>query len=872
MRRILGDLWFRLRAALRPGTMERLLDEEFAFHHQMETEKLIQGGYSPEDAAREALRRFGGDVRPRQLARDAWGTGVFRDAVVDVRHAVRQFRRRPAFSALGIATLGIGLAATIGLFGVIQSLLLRPLPIRDEGALRIFWSDYDWRGVEFDFLKERPGAFAGLAAYSSDAATLRGAQGSSVLLQAVTSAEFFDVLGTPAFMGRTFQPGEDRPGAAPVAVISHGMWQRELGADPDILGRGITLSGRLVTVVGVMPQGFFFPTPEHRLWTPLVLDPATSNYNNNGWLVLFGRVRDGVSEAQVASAVTGLATALGERFTYPAAWDKTKKASLRTARDYLVGDVKPALLLLFGASVLLLLIACANVAALVLSRTADRSHEMALRVSLGAGRMRLVRQIVAESLTFSLVAGVVGAVVATLGLRVLVGSLPLPSDLGATVRMDWTAFVVALTLSALLGLLVSIAPARALLMGSVVGLSGARGATAAAGRAGRIHQGLVGVEAAVAVLLVAGALLLVRSVSGLLAVDLGFDPRGVVAIDVSMTDDDFDPAQRRRLFESVRERVAQLPGVTSAAWTNRLPVRDGGWQGPVSVEGVAELQGADAPNALFREVSPGFLETMRIQLTRGRPLEASDREGAPRVALVNQAFAQRAWPGQDPIGRRLRLGVTGDTVTVVGITADVRSTAVTGSNPFVTWVPDAQGDNNYKTLVVRVEGAQPTVLDAIRRITIDVDPRIATNRPTSMDDVMAGALSQPLQLRFFLSLFGVLALTLGMVGIYSVSSYAVARRRPEIGVRMALGASPGRVLRSIVRDAVIPVIIGAVAGLAAAVVLTRALAGFLYGVSGTDPISLSGAAAALLLAGSLAAAIPAWRASRVNPVETLAAD
>jgi predicted permease len=364
----------------------------------------------------------------------------------------------------------------------------------------------------------------------------------------------------------------------------------------------------------------------------------------------------------------------------------------------------------------------------------------------------------------------------------------------------------------------------------------------------------------------------VRSVSGLLAVDLGFDPRGVVAIDVSMTDDDFDPAQRRRLFEAVRERVAQLPGVTSAAWTNRLPVRDGGWQGPVSVEGVAALQGTDAPNALFREVSPGFLEAMRIRVTQGRSLEAGDREGALRVALVNQAFAQRAWPGQDPLGRRLRLGVTDDTVTVVGVTADVRTTTVTGSSPFVTWVSDAQGDNNYKTLVVRVEGAQPAVLEGIRRITIDVDPRIATNRPTTMDDVMAGALSQPLQLRFFLSLFGVLALTLGMVGIYSVSSYAVVRRRPEIGVRMALGASPGRVLRSIVRDAVVPVAIGSAAGLTVAIAMSRALAGFLYGVSGTDPISLSGAAAALLLAGGLAAAIPAIRASRVSPAVSLAAD
>lgn len=868
----LTDLWFRVKAALRPHAMERQLDEEFAFHHEMETHKLIRAGMTPADASREAMRRFGGEVRPRQLARDSWGTGLVRDAAVDVRHALRQFRRRPAFSVLGIVTLGIGLAATIGLFGVIQSLLIRPLPIRDEGAVRVFWSDYDWRGVEFDFLKERASAFSGLAAYSSDATSLRSASGSSVLLKGVTSAEFFDVLGTPAFMGRTFRPGEDRVGAEPVTVLSYPTWQRDFGADPAIIGRRITLDGQPVTVVGVMPRGFFFPTPEHRLWMPLVLDPATSDYNSNGWLVLFGRVRAGVTEPQLSSAVAAMAQSLGERFSYPAAWDKSRNASVRSARTYLVGDVRPALLLLFGAGVLLLLMACANVAALVLSRTADRSGEMSLRVSLGAGRSRLVRQIVAESLTFSFLAGIVGMVVAASGLRVLVASLPLPADLGATVQMDWTAFLAALVLSAVLGLVVAVAPARALLLGGVQGISGARGATAAAGHAGRVHQGLVGAEAAVAVLLVAGALLLVRSVSGLLAVDLGFDPKGVVALDVSMTDGDFDPAQRRQLYQAVRERVTRIPGVASAAWTNRLPIRDGGWQGPVSVAGVPELQGTSAPNALFRQVSPEYFETMRIGVVRGRPFDATDREGAPRVALINQAFAQRAWPGQDPLGRQLYLGVTGDTVTVIGVTRDIRSTAVTGLNPFVTWVSDAQGGGEYKTLVVRAEGNPSGLHESIRRITVEVDPRIAINRPTTMTDVVSGALSQPLQLRFFLSLFGVLALALGVVGIYSVASYAVSRRRAEVGVRMALGASPGRVLREVVRGAVVPVAIGAGIGLAGAVAAARAIAGFLYGVSATDPLSLGVAAGALLLAGSLAAAIPAFRASRVSPVESLAAD
>ncbi|MGE0555243.1 MAG: ABC transporter permease [Gemmatimonadales bacterium] len=321
------DLWFRIRALLRPRAMERELDDEFDFHHQMQTEKLIREGVAPEEAARESRRRLDGAVRPRQEVRDAWGVGLLRDFLVDVRHALRQFRRRPAFSVLGILTLGVGLGATIGLFGVISSVLVRPLPIADEAGVRVFWGDYDWRGVEFDFVKERTRAFQSLAAYSADASTLRAEGGSSVMLTGMTSAEFFDVLGVAPVMGRTFRAGEDRPGAEPVAVLSYRAWQQELGGDPSVVGRRIVLNGRPVTVIGVMPREFYFPTPEFRLWVPLELDPASSEYNGNGWLVLLGRVRSGTSEAQVDDDVAAIARALGQRFTYPAAWDKTKGRS-----------------------------------------------------------------------------------------------------------------------------------------------------------------------------------------------------------------------------------------------------------------------------------------------------------------------------------------------------------------------------------------------------------------------------------------------------------------------------------------------------------------------------------------------------------------
>lgn len=871
----LADLWFRLRALVRPGAMERELDQEFAFHLEMETEKLIRQGVEPAAAVAEARRRFGGSVQARQGVRDSWGVGMIRDGATDVRHALRQFRRRPAYSALGILTLALGLGATLGLFGVVRSVLLRPLPIADEAGLRVFWNDYDWRGVEFDFLQERTRAFSRLAAYSADGASFRGEAGTSVILNGVASAEFFDVLGARPLMGRTFRAGEDRPGAEPVAVLSYGMWQQELGADPAVIGRRIVLDGRPVTVIGVMPRGFFFPTPEFRLWTPLPLDPATGSYHGNGWLVLMGRVRPGTAPNQVDDDVAAMARALGERFTYPAAWDKTKGAHVRPVREYLVGDVRPALLLLLGAGTLLLLMACANVAALVLARTTDRSQEIALRAALGAGRGRLVRQVVAESLTFSILAGVVGLGIATAGLDLLVGRLPLRGGFESTVVLDWSAYLVALLLAAAVGLFVAMAPVRDLLAGRLRGVSGSRAAAGLARGTGRVHSVLVGAEAAVAVVLVVGALLLIRSVSTLLRLDPGFDPTGAVSVGVIASGEEFPSARRAQAFRDLRERVLQLPGVTGAAWVGRLPLRDDGWQGTVDIEGRPELQGATAPNALYRPVSADFFQTMRIPIVAGRPIEAIDREETLRVGVVDRAFAERAWPGEDPLGRRVRTGVGGDTtaITIVGVAEVVRWSALTGSNPFVLYVAEEQRPpSTGKSLVVRSTGNPAAALGAVDRVIRDVDPRLAVTQPTTLERIVAGSMAEPLRLRFFLALFAGLALTLGLVGIYSVVSYSVSRRQTELGLRMALGAAPGQVLRQIIGEGVTPVAVGTGVGLAAALALAQVVSRFLYGVSAADPLSLAGAALALLGAGVAAAFVPALRASRLSPVDSLRAD
>jgi predicted permease len=874
--RFLRNVLFRLRALVRPRTVERELHEEFAFHLEMETRKLVTQGRSPGDAAREAGLRFGGQVAERERARDSWGIGVIRDFGADLRHALRQFRRRPAFSALGILTLALGLGATVGLSGVVRSVLIRPLPVADESTLRVFWSSWNWRGVEFDFLQERIQGFSRLAAYSANGTTLRSDAQSSVLLAGISSAELFDVIGARAMLGRTFVQGEDRPGAEPVVVVSHGLWQHELGGDSGIVGKRIVLDGTPTTVIGVMPRGFFFPSPEYRLWKPLNLDPASGEYQGNGWLVLVGRVKPGVDEAGVRSEVQRLARSLGEQFTYPAAWDKTKNAFATPLREELVGDTRPALLLLLGAGVLLLLMACANVAALVLARTTDRIHEMALRAALGAGQGRLARQIVTESLAFSLLAGGLGLLIATLGFEVLVRSLPLRNGLAATVTLDWTAFLAALLLSILVGLGVAAAPARDLLLGRLQGLSNERGSRGLGRATGRIHAALVGGEAAVAVLLVVGAMLLIRSVGQLLAIDLGLDPRGVLAVEVTAYGEDVSTADRWRLFRELEDRAARMHGVSSVGFIGRIPIRDGGWQGTVNVVSNPELQGSNAPNALYRPITSNYLRTMGLTVVRGRDIAREDRAGAPRVGLVSESFAARAWPGQEPVGKLLRTRVGSDTsaISVVGVVEEAKVTSIAGTNPFVLYVPWEQAGSPRQGEVLMLKTARPLdqVVTEVRGILREIDSRAAVARVTTMDDVVAGAMAEPLQLRFFLTLFGGLALILGVVGVYSVVSYSVARRQTEFGVRLALGATPSQVLRQVVTRGLLPVAAGTALGIGAAIALARVASGFLYGVSATDPMSIGLAALALLVSGSLAAVVPAWRAARVSPVESLRSD
>lgn len=870
-----SNLSFRIRALFRGNRMRRELSDEMAFHQEMEARQLVERGWLPEAAVTEARRRFGHEGQEAQRARDSWGVGAVVDAGGDVRVALRQLRRRPLFTVLGVGTLALGIGATVALSSVVIGLLVRPMPVADEARVQVFWSDFNWRGVEFDFVKQRQRAFSSLAAYSNESYTLRVHDQSSTVLATVGSAELFDVLEARPLLGRAFQAGDDRPGAAPIAVVSYGFWQQELGGDPGAVGRRIEIDGASVEVVGVMPRGFYFPSPAFRIWRPLTLDPATDSYQGNGWLVLVGRERAGLSRGELAAEVQAIAAALGERFTYPEAWDKTRGAAVTPLREYTRGAIRPAMLLLQTAVLLVLLIACANVAALVLARTTDRREELALRTALGAGRGRLVRQIVTESVVMSVVAGGLGAGLAVAGFRTLVARLPLTDGLEDALTVDWTLFALSAGLSLVLGVVVALAPVRGLVAGRRQGPGGERsaGGIAAAGPR-RVHNTLVAAEVALAVLLIAGAAMFTRSVSRLYAIDAGFDAVDVAAIDLVAPTRIMAAAERATFFRDTIARVAEMPGVRAVGLVTRLPLRDGGWQGTVTIEDRTDLREGREPNALYRIISPGYLRAMGMTLTDGRAFAATDGHGGPAVGIVSASFAKTIWPGRSPVGRRIQhtFDDTPRWVTIVGVVEEVRMTRMTGDNPLVLYVPLAQSDApEGSVLVVKGAGTAPPV-SAVRAAIHDVDARVAIGRVTTLDAVIAAAVAEPLRLRFFLSVLGALALVIGAVGIYSVVSYSVTRRRAEFGVRLALGASPGRILRHVIGGGLMPVGVGVVTGIGSALAIGSAMSRFLYGVAATDLPSLIAAAATLLTAGALATSIPAVRAGRTDPVQALRAD
>ncbi len=802
----------------------------------------------------------------------------------DLRYGVRTLIKSPRFSIIAIAALAIGIGANTAMFSVVYNVLLRPLPYPQsdrlvfiqESSLRNGGTSPTSPATFFDW-RDQQHSFTAIAAAEAWHAPLTGSGQPEDIAGLRISPSLLAVLQTPPLMGRGIVPEDEQQ----VVLLSYGLWQRRFGGDPSIVGRSLTLGGGGYRVVGVMPAGFHFPPfwqEKAEMWVPLVFPPDRMADRGSRSLRVFGRLENGVSLERASAEMNAIAHRL--EVAFPQEY-RDRGASVIPLTEEVVGKTRTALLVLLGAVTFLLLIACANVANLLLARASGRQKEIALRLVLGASRWRLVRQLLAESLLLSTAAGAVGLLLSWWAVHALAVSIPEASHFTLPryqeIGIGGVVLLFTLGISALTSVLFGLAPAlqfsRPDLHGTLKegGRGNSRHSRTAMGRV------LVAGEVAVSLMLLAGAGLMVRSLSRLGAVDAGFDPHNVLTMRVVLSGQTYATPERRNAFyRQILDRVGAVPGVRSASGINHLPLAGDLWTFSFTVEGLpAPL---DPPGAAFRVVFPGYFQTMRIPMLRGRDFTHHDDASAPGVVAINQSMARRFWPGEDALGKRIRLGGANSkspwlTVSAVVKDAEQSQWGATADNEF--YFPYGQNPEDfqkYLTLVMRTAGDPGALSGAIQQQIWSMDRDIPIPDVLSMQQVVDRAVWQPRFSTTILLGFAALALLLAAVGIYGVISYGVSQRRNEIGIRMALGARPRDVLCGVLGEAAVLAGVGSIAGLGAALLLTRYLKSLLYEVSATDPLVLT-VAAVILTAIALAAAwLPAHRATQIDPIEALRAE
>ena len=789
--------------------------------------------------------------------------------ILDLRYSLRRLRTRPTYALLAILTLALGVGGTAAIAGIAKGVLVEPLPFRGESELATFWHGGSWNAQEFLHLRPhwKDAGFASVAAYRDEDLTLDRDGATTRLVHGyAVSSELFDVLGTPPMLGRGFQPGEDAPGTPPVAVLSYGLW-RELGADPSLVGQQLRLDGVERTVVGVMPQGFWFPDPSARVWVRLLVDPQS----RNGILHFVGRVAPGRDVTQMQPQLQRITTLLDERFDYMPQWDPTTNPEVTPLRESLVGPMRPALLATLGAMAVILLIACANVGALMLGQVEGRSSELAVRSALGAERGRIVAQLVCEALVIGLLAGAAGAALAVGGFRMLVSALPLGAW-GDRAALDWTLFAAAMGIALVAALAVALFPVVALRRADLRGaMSTARTGGITGKRAG-LQSGLVVGEVALAVLLAAGAALLVRSVSKLYDIDPGFATEGAAVLDVAIAAG-MPAEQRTPLLRNLQSELARLPGVKSVAVSPKIPLRGAGNNTSITIPGQPDLEQA---STYFRLVGVGYHETMGMRVVAGRTFNEGDLPGPADTTefdvVINQALAKKYFDGVDPVGRYTGGGF-GKPERVIGVVADVAEGVLTEEptparyylQDQIGWIADGQ------TFVLRMERPADAmaVLDDARATVQRTATGVAVQDATTLERVFSKAVGPARQVMSLLSLLTLLALVLGAVGVYGVVAHLVSRRMRDWSIRMALGLAPSHVIGHVVRHGALLAAAGAVIGVLGALALARLMQSLLYGVGPTDFVALGAAATSLLLVSVVAALVPGIRASRADPALVL---
>ncbi len=859
------------------------LAEEIRSHLEMEEQDNRESGMPADEARYAALRRFGNVTRAQERSREMWSWTLIETFGQDLRYGLRQLRRSPGFTAVAVLTLALGIGANTAIFSVLDAVLLRPLPYPEPQRLYKVWmrftdihSPHDENYVsppEFRDLEQLNKSFRGLAAINTDTYNL-GLKGSPERVQgAAVSPGLFQILGVQAQMGRTFLPEEAQPGRDHEILLSHGLWTRAFGANPGVVGSTFRVDAVPMTVVGVMPQGFAYPD-DSEVWTPLSFTADDLSPNNRGshYLEVLARIEPGVSIAHARADMDRVSkTIIEQNRDYP--YEKVGfRILLNPLLEDTVGDVKASLWIIMAAVALVLLIACANVANLLLARASNRQRETAVRVAVGAGSARLMRQLLTESALLALLGGLAGLALTPVALR---GLLALTADSLpriAQTRIDAWALAFTLGASLATGILFGLAPAlHARRAGPFDLLKSGRGGPMTPSH--RIRGALVIGEAALSLLLLAGAGLLLRSFLQILRVDPGFRPEGVLTLQVALPETQYSkPQQVRTFYNDLLERVRRLPGVQAAGAVNLLPLGGQNGSGTVTMDSTAVPLDQTAVETDWRRATPGYFEALGIPLIQGRFFDERDIESSPPVAIIDETLAQTFWPNQDPLGKRLHRGpITGKTPwsTVVGVVRHVHNRTLEARSRVEAYWPATQVPANAMTVVVRASGNPMNLAPAIRSEVFALNNELPVYKIRTMDAVIGDSVARRKVALVLLGMFAGLALLMASVGVYGVTSYTVNLRRPEIGLRMALGARPGQMLVLLMWQGISLTLAGLGIGLVVSFGMTRLMGSMLFSVRPTDPLALGAAAGILCLVAALATLIPARRAMKVDPMVAL---
>lgn len=876
------------------------LEEEIRSHIRMEEQENVEGGMSPEEAKHAAKRRFGNVTLAYEESRESWGWLALQTLEQDIRFAFRQLKQNPGFAAVAVLTLALGIGANTAIFSVVYSVLLRPLPFEDPDRLvNLFETeaspgDYPLSGADYLDWQAQNRTLTGTSLYSwSHPVSANGASEPETALVVNAEANFFRVLGVEPFAGRRFASGEDAAGKNHVAILSYGFWQRHFGGGANAVGETLTLNGEPYTVIGIMPHWFNFPATTD-LWTPLDMSPKELGpRGNHNWNAI-GRLKAGVTPNQARADLLGISRRLEKQ--YPDS-NNNVHAVLTPMKDILTGDSRKPLLILLGAVMLVLLIACVNVANLQLARATSRHREMAVRASLGAGRWRLMRQLLTESVLL----GLLGAMLGTLGawwcVRLLQSAKNIPIPRENPVQIDAAVLVFTIAVSVIAGILFGLAPARQLskLNCNEELKAGAQSVLSPGGTRGRLRNALVVGEIALTLALLAGAGLLLRSFAHLRSADIGVNPHNVVSMVFNLPEAKYGSLSlRRQFFDQLVDRANRTPGIVAATVSDEIPL-EGGSNGYLKVD--------DNPDPALSKrlvgwnwITPDYFRTFEIPIYAGRGFTSADVDRAAQtgtklfdlyraatasgtplkvpadlglVAVISRGMARTFWPNKDPVGRSFHWNDV--KVIVIGVVGDVHEYGIRESVmpqayfPYTLVLP-AQG---YARLTLRTQVTPLAVLPAIRHHVRALDRSLAIFHAATMADLIASNTQDATIQTFLLGAFAILALVLATVGLYGVMSYVVTQRTREIGIRMAVGAQRTDVLRLILRQGVLLTMSGVAIGLLTAVALTRLLSSLLYGVGSTDPLTFACVAVLLAFVALAAHYVPALRATRIDPMVAL---